>query len=793
MLAPVARPEPARSRNTGCIHCGLPVAFGRNSSFCCAGCEAVYGLLEANQLGHYYELKKRYADPEKCLPSLENTESYSYLDDPEVRMSYADSSGKEMNFYLEGVHCVACVWITERIPTLLSGVKSVHLDLSKSRASVEITEGGSFADVALEFERLGYRPHPEERKQGELRDKREKKFELFRIAVAAAGAGNIMLLSIATYSGAGPEFSSSFRWINAFLFLPVLTFSAAPFFYSAYSSLRRRVISIDVPIAFGIGVGSIASFVSLISGGAQTYFDSLASLIFLLLASRYFLRTVQNRAVEATHLFKFLTPSRANRRLEDGTVEECKTETLRPGEIVVVRPGEVIPVDGEIIAGSSDVSRSWLTGESRSEEVRPGHAVSAGSLNETRLITVRVERVGAQTRLGDILKQTQVAARGRSKSLYIADQMARYFVPFTFFFIAVGVLIGLQYGVEDAVLRGLAVAIVACPCAFALAIPLAMSRTIGKLAQHGTLVRGPEVIERLSLVDTVFFDKTGTLTYGDLRVLEWTSVRKGLERVLLGLEINSIHPVARAIRKKFSSPDFIPAEISELREVLGRGVEGEFEGKRYTLTSMKGSGSDTEVELREDGKTVGMLVLGDEVRPGAKATVGELKRLGFRVGLLSGDRSSAVYSLSDRLGISRENVRGECTPEDKVSFLKKYPRALMVGDGVNDAIALASTWASIAVNGGLEASMQAAGVYTTSRTPLEVIRTVRAARETMKVVRRNLAFTILYNVVVIGVALSGDLSPLFAAVAMPVSATVVFLISLIGTGPLRRALSEVRE
>lgn len=775
-----------------CAHCGNETVGYRNSSFCCAGCETVYGMLQSQGLGRYYELRARHGDRQVLLPPAESSQSFAYLDDPAFVESYAGPGGKVMWFYLEGVHCAACVWLTEKLPTMVDGIQSAQLNLSSGVATVTIQEGGSFAKAADAFERIGYRPHPYELRDANLSEARATRSQLLRMGVAAAGAGNIMLLAIALYAGADAGFQELFRWLCLLIYLPVLFYSGQPFFRNAVSSLRVKRLSIDVPIAFGISAGSLASGWNLLHGSSEVYFDSLAGLIFLLLASRYLLARVQSRAADASHLLHFLTPSRANRRELDGSFREVRSDSLLVGDELEVLPGSVIPADGFILTGWSEISRSWMTGEAKAELTGPGGSVLAGSLNESGTITVRVTAPVAASRLGDILGQTEKALSSRSRTMLMADRIAQYFVPLTLAFIGIAFFVGYEVSFAEGLSRAMAVAVVACPCALALAIPLSMSLSIGRLAKGGVLVRGADVLEKLGEVDTVYFDKTGTLTNGKFAVTQWLPEREGLEAILLGLEAKSQHPLARAIRTYFSRVGVVGVEVQDLREIMGVGVEGVYEGRKYSIKRSESLDAGTELALYNEGEVIARLTLSDGLRPHAAEAVAQLQQMGLSVGILSGDNASAVARVSDELDISAEKAFSGLTPEGKVEKIKSHAGSvLMVGDGANDSIALASASVGMAIQGGLEVSMRAAGIYGASTNPLDVVRLIVVARETMRVIRRNLVFTILYNVGVVGIALLGWVQPLVAAIVMPISAFIVFSLSILGTGRLKKTLTEM--
>lgn len=784
-----------------CLHCGAPVSSRAKEQFCCQGCSSVYALLQERGLQTFYVLRNRSARPHEPISTPSATEKFAYLDDPEFLKEYADESGLQMRFYLEGVHCAACVWLTEKLPKFAQGVTSLKLDLSSSVATVQLDSGGRFSSAARELARLGYRPHPVKHGESDELQKKENRRHLIQLGIAGMVSGNIMLLAVSLYAGANGTMAETFRWISFFLFLPVLFYCANPFYRSAWAALRKKQVSVDVPIVLGLLVGTTASIANLFRGAEHIYFDSISTLIFLLLATRYLLKKVTQHSLKASQVLHFMVPSKARRFNPDSSNwEEVRTDALMKGDLIRVLPGECFPVDGEVVQGESGVNLALLTGEVLPQAIRPGSRVNAGTWNQHAPLKVNVLAAGTGTRLGKILLAMEQGLDAKAPIVSQLDRVGQWFVTAALLLIGVGFLLGLPHGLHEAVNRAVAVAIIVCPCTFALATPLAFSLATGRAAKNGILIKGAEFIERLSHIDTVFFDKTGTLTFGELEVTNWTELEPGALRALLALESHSPHPIARAILRHFQATSRLP-KVEGYLERPGFGISGRVDGVLFELGSSPiGSASNgkteglsggviSRVSVLREGKLVGVVTLSDIIRPDSKQRIEELRRLGLKVHIISGDSSQTVSLVAQALEIAKSDSVSQATPEMKSLQIMASPKGLMVGDGANDAIALASAYASVAVQGGMEMSIRAAGAYSTKPGIGSIPALIIIARQTMRVIRRNLGFAVLYNVIGIAAALSGHLNPLFAAVLMPVSALTVFLSTIIGTKSLRQVRS----
>jgi Cu2+-exporting ATPase/Cu+-exporting ATPase len=772
----------------------------------------VFALIHERGLDDYYRIREQGASIRSSRPAAVPSETlsiFSHLDDPEFLNLYCKSESgsglRTMQFYLEGVHCTACVWLTEKVSEWVKGVRSIRLDLGHSLATVKIDAQGSFSEVAREFMKLGYRPYPVKQDEAQALEARENHRALIRMAVAGAGAGNIMLLAISVYAGATGVLQHYFEWISFLICLPVATYSAWPFYRSAFGALRFRQLSIDIPIALGLGVAFVASFFSMLVHSKHVYFDTVSSLVFLLLASRYVLRKTQQEALHATRLIHFLTPSMARRKHAQGSeYEEISVDSLQAGDRVLVLSGECIPTDGIVYSGISTLNTSLLTGESRPELVQPGMPVFAGTINTQAPLEIEVQKFGSTTRLGKILSSMEEHLSRKAPIVAFTDQISKAFVLISLALVAVAFYVGFRINPAEGVSRALAMAIVACPCAFAFATPLALSIAMGHCARNGVLVKGADVLEKLAHVEEVVLDKTGTLTTGRFEVKSWIidADQSEIEEAIYALELRSTHPIARALVKFFKpriDGNALPS-VDEFAETIGRGISGRVRGNLYTIESFSDWNGDSDTEasgtqivILKNGARVGRIILGDTLRSDTEPAIARLRKLGLGVKILSGDCKSAVMGVAHRLGVSSRDAIFKASPERKSELISKLPRALMVGDGANDSIALATAYVGVAVHSGMEISMRAADVYQRQPGVMPIVHLIQISRETLKVIYRNFAFSLIYNFIGTYAAITGHVSPLFAAILMPISALTVFGSSMVGTRQLRRIYSQLAD
>ncbi len=786
-----------------CKHCGAIVPSSRSDLFCCSGCSAVYRLLSEAHLDGYYRLRdeagvfRRPAPVHPLAEQLNSPQPFLFLDDLEFRSELGiETFFPKVQFYLEGIHCTACLWLIEKMPEILpQELVSARLDIQNSVVELAFTENGSLSAVATYLDQLGYRPHPLfTQKQKDDLIKRESRTMATKVALAGALSGNIMIFAIAIYAGATGFIKDHFDWIILFLSLPVFFYSATPIYYNAYKAIAHRRWSVDIPIVIALVAGFITSVYSVATGGDQNYLDSLTGLIFLLSGSRYFLLRLQKNAFDGMQFSESFYPAKILRNEN----EYVWVKDLKAGDVVEVPPGLRIPVDGMVVRGQSHVNESILSGESLPKKVIEREEVFAGAYNLDAPLWIRVSVSGDQTRIGKIAKEIQKFEIHRNDTVKLAEKVAKGFtLAVLVWSAAVFIYFSRTHSMFDSFQRVLAILIVSCPCAFAIATPLALIQAFQVLMKRGVYMKDPNEIEKVASIQAVAFDKTGTLTEGVLEVegVEWQGgVPSALKNYYLGcvraLEESSKHPVGRAL-SRFS--DFtLGAEKTELRvgqniEVVGLGVSGVIDDQRFEIKAHPGlSGSSIRSALWCDSRLLAVFSLKDRLHGDAKQVVDALKEKKMAVWMISGDLAAPAQSIATELGIQSERVLSASSPEGKAEWLAQHPGTLYVGDGANDGLALSQASMAIAAHGALDISMKAANIYLTHHSLKGVLDLFTVSEETRKILKRHLIFTILYNGTTITLATMGLLNPLIAAVLMPVSSVLILISTRVGTRKLRR-------
>lgn len=790
-----------------CTHCKekivipVPLVIGDiEHHFCCYGCKTVFELLQENDLTEYYRLRET-SGKQSFSPILETKSKYSYLDDPEFIQKYATQTEQTigLTFYLEGIHCLACLWLIEKLPEINKTVLEAKLNMSSSTVKITIMKGSPLADIAKMLEVLGYPPHPimESSDVESLRHKEDHKM-LIKIAVAFFGAGNIMLLAFSVYAGASGVVKTYFEWISALMSLPVMFFSAIPFYKSAWNSLKKRQISIDFPIVVALILGSIFSSYSLINETGHIYFDTLTILVFLLLSSRYLLKKAQQKGLNAAEVSNFFS-NIVTTKIVNGIKEEVFAKFLKIKDTVLIEAGDTIPADGIILKGFSTINSSLITGEAVPQKAKQGDSVFSGTVNLSSELLIEITKLAADSKLGVILKSVEKGWNQKAQIVNFADSIAKYFVS-AIFLISTIVFIYFTFNgrYEDAFTRALTLIIITCPCALGLTTPLSLTLNLSRLAKKGSIVKDESVIEKLSKASTLLLDKTGTLTYGRFKITEWVNLDKqsNYDSIIYALEKKSQHPIGKAIisylhdKYKNSDGTLTEIELIDYEETLGRGPSASFDSENYSIKATQSSQTlaQTTIALFKRDQEVVRISLSDELRENAKDEIQKIKEMGIEPIIISGDNSFAVNDAAAKLGIPLTHAFSGQTPEMKKEFAKKYPKAIMVGDGANDAIALSHAWVGIAVHGSVDISLRASSVFLSNSGLENITALIISSRETLKVIKRNLYFSLLYNIAGSILAMNGHISPLIAAILMPISSFVVLGSTLISTSKLREAL-----
>jgi len=822
------------SPDTPCEHCGLPVGrrpIGEDPYFCCSGCQIVYEALHSAGLGEtFYGLQGIAAIRDQTAPAgtsvdallLSELETDAFLRE---HTKVIDSDTQSVELFLDGVHCAACVWLVERMPQHLEGVLDARLDLPRARLSMQWQpEQVSLSQIASWLAQFGYIAHPVRQQEQTERTEAERKL-LVKVGVCWALAGNIMLIAFALYAGLDrfPEsaLAKAAYWMSLLLAVPAVIYGGGEFFKRAWSSVRicyrtrqLRSLHMDTPIALGIFVGTVDSVWATITGRGEIWFDSITVLIAALLTARWLQLRSRRLAGDATERLLALIPTMARRVTDDGSMETVRLDELQADDRVEVPAGEVFPVDGVVVRGQSNANNAVLTGESRPEALDVGDIVHAGATNLTSAVQITVKATGDATRVGQLLAWIRDASKQRAPVVLLADRLGGYFV-ITVIVLALATMIGwLMISPDEATRHVVALLVISCPCALGMATPLAMAVASGKAARAGIFIKSDEATQLLSHIDTIVLDKTGTLTEGMMTLVDYEGDEEAVDLAAL-LEQESNHPIAVALVQARVPFDLDHTQV-ERREVtsfqafVGNGIVGKVKDREVVVgrpdwvfsrnhetadrwfekTQNYADRGYTPVVVSIDGRVSAVMAIGDRLRDFAGQITSRLKQEGKQLWLLSGDHPGAVLSIAKELGIPEKTARGGLSPEQKKEIIERLHAEdggtiAMVGDGVNDAAALQAADVGIAVHGGSTASIVAADVFLTRSGLQPVVDLLEGARHVMKVIRRNLGLSLVYNVIGATVAIAGWVSPLVAAVAMPISSLVVVTSSI-----LQRSFSQ---
>jgi Cu2+-exporting ATPase len=801
-----------------CAHCGLTVPeglidTGAERQFCCTGCHTAFVLLHEHGLDSYYGFADRREAPVRA-----SGRSYEEFDHPAFAQLYVQRTPPGLSrteLYLEGVHCASCVWLVERIPLLQSGVVRAELDIRRALAVIEWdADAVPLSAIARALDTLGYPPHPFRGVARDAMRRREDRAMLVRIGVAGAIAINVMLAALALYAGEvnGMEtsFTDFFRWVSFAVTVPAFIWPGRVFFTGAWASLRTKSLHMDLPIAIALAAGLVRGAINTVTGTGPIYFDGLAVLIFALLVGRFLQQRGQRMAADAAELLHAIAPSTA-RILEQDTVREIPAEAVLPGMMLDVRAGDTFAADGVIVRGRSSVNAALLTGESRPTAVDVGATVFAGTLNIEAPLQVHVEQAGETSRIAKLLRQVEESARRRAPIVQLANRMAGAFTAIVLVAAVATFAVKSQRNAPHALDDAIALLIVTCPCALALATPLAITVAVGRAAGNGILVKGGDALELLATPGTLVLDKTGTITEGRTALREWVGPA-WVQPLVLALEEGSSHPLADGFRRAW--PALPVPEVTDATHVAGGGLEGTIDGRRVRVGSPRFVAESvtavdpavrealdamdrtlTPVHVALDGVLVAAAGLGDRIRDDAAASLDALRARGWRTIMLSGDAPEVVAAVGRTLGFAPDDAIGAASPEAKLAFVERRKEAgtvVMVGDGVNDAAAIAAASVGIGVHGGAEACLATADIYLTRPGLSALMELTEGAQRSLRVIRRNIGFSIGYNLIGAGLAVAGLLTPLIAAVLMPLSSITVVLGSWYGHTFARRPAPGAR-
>lgn len=689
-----------------------------------------------------------------------------------------------LHLSITGAKCGGCLAKIEKALLAMPGMVSARLNLSNGQLVAEWRGDLSAERVSQTVSGLGYGVSAFAEDDVAANAKREERSLLIAMGVAGFAAANIMLLSVSVWAGHGEMGEATRRGLHALsgaIALPTLIFSGRHFYTSAFSALRRGHANMDVPISLALSLAFAVSVWETMSGGPHAYFDACVMLIFFLLIGRFLDARLRRQAHAAAHDLAALRNRAVNRLGPHGNVETVRADKVRAGDVILLAAGERTVIDLTVAQGTGNIDESLVTGESLPRVISPGQVLYAGSVNLDQPLQGRARGEAADSLLSEIAAMLEAGEQKRSSYRKIADRAVALYVPFVHSAAALAFLTWLVMGagVGKAVMIAVSTLIITCPCALALAAPVAQVVAAGRLFRDGVFLRSGDALERLAEIDQIVFDKTGTLTLGHLRLVS----KHGNElQNAARLARASRHPLSRALVAAAGAGDAAP----EVKEFPGLGLEATIDGQSYRLGSAEWVGVEDEtmtdgpVLWFSDGATAPIsFQFEDELQADAAQSIAALQQQGLSIEILSGDQPGAVEHSARALGL--EQWRAQVTPEQKGERLKALSaegrKVLMVGDGLNDAGALALAHAALAPGGAIDVSQSAAdAVY--SGGVSSILGILRVARTARGVMGQNFAFAAAYNLVAVPFAFMGFVTPLIAAIAMSASSLIVTLSAL---------------
>ncbi|MEI6702139.1 MAG: heavy metal translocating P-type ATPase metal-binding domain-containing protein [Deltaproteobacteria bacterium] len=792
-----------------CSHCGIRFRWkaievldeeGSRTTFCCQGCKGAYALICGAGLGLFYQLSDRLS------PTVAETTVSSFTAADLAQHIFPEGDFCRFDILINGISCHSCVWLLERMVGNIPGVKNVSISYSGGIASLRFDpQIAPPVDIFGLISSLGYTPRPYSSEQSEKEARRERDDLLLRFGTAFFLTMQLMACSYALYAGyfqgMATDMKQFLQYVSLAVTTPVVFYSGMPFLLGAWRSLRTRSPGMDLLIAVGALSAWCYSLWATFSG-QETYFESAAMIITFVLLGRLLELSVRRRAMSGISALYASAPQRATLAGEGGN-RQIEVNDVRPGDLLLVRQGERFPVDCMIIEGATEVDQSLVTGESVPVMFHIGDEVRSGSVNVAAPVTVQALRPVGQSYLMRVAALVQMAQAGKPRLQLLADRVSGWFVP-AVILLALLVLIG-KYtltgeGAGGALMSALSVLLIACPCAMGLAVPAAVLAACSRSASLGIIMRGGDVIERMTNVKIALFDKTGTITRGQPTVFRFECydgyAESDVIQASVSVEEQAAHPLAKAIVLHAAHNGLLPEPCRDFHSVPGRGISALLADGRQVLCGslpfMNESGvpmgtytevdtnAATPVMIAIDGTLAGRYLLLDQMRNGAKSLVTDLESAAIDVRLISGDDVGVVKRVSSEIGVA--NFSGGMTPDEKLSYLRslqdKGHAVLMVGDGVNDAPALAAATVSCSLTGSSDIALENSDIIITGDDISKIATAYRISRATIRVIKQNLAWAFLYNIIGIPLAMSGNLTPVYAAVAMTASSLLVSINSL---------------
>ncbi|PNU20850.1 copper-translocating P-type ATPase [Geothermobacter hydrogeniphilus] len=783
-----------------CDHCRLPIPpadlvtsehDGKTLNFCCHGCHGVYQLIHGAGLEDFY--RRRDWREAGINPGVFERDFDPAEVEPHIR--HLNEQQAEIHLLLDGIRCASCVWLIEKVLLRTPGVVDARINYGTHRLRLRFNpQQTDAAGLCRRIARIGYLPRPHTADAVRDRARRQQRSTLIRFGTAAFLSMQLMGYSIALYAGffqgMGSGSKQIIQLLAALVTTPVVFYCGWPFLNGAWRSLRNRMPNMDLLIALGVLTAYGYSLFAM-TRGAEVYFDTAAMIVTLILLGRMLEESARHRAASGIDRLLNLAPQTAT-RIDGNSEQMVPSSSLHPGDLVLVAPGERFPVDGALAGGSTEIDESALTGEPLPVCKRPGDRISAGTLNLTTAVTLRVTCISEDSFIARIARLVEEAQARRAPIQVLADRVAALFVPLVVS-LSLATFIGwwlIGGNPVAGMLNAVAVLVIACPCALGLATPTAVLVATGQAARRGILFRGGDILERTGRLDTVAFDKTGTLTLGVPQVVELLPWRCSSEELLLTaatVEAGSSHPIARGILAAARNRNLPIPLRGGARTIPGQGVaadgpDGEirvgnraFQPHQIPAEIVNHGQAASEVHVSKGARYLGCILLTDCLRPEAAEVVDQLHAMGLRTVMLTGDRETSARAIAKQVGI--DEIHAGLTPQLKAAWLHQLKatgqQLMMVGDGINDAPALAEAEIGCAMDGSTDIALENSDLVLTRPDLRRLVEAIMLSRRGLAIIRQNLGWAFAYNLVALPLAAAGQLLPIVAAAAMAFSSVCV--------------------
>ena len=751
--------------------------------FCCNGCQGVYHLLSNDGMESFYD-KLGKNKIEKPIALSEDSSKFDMDSFKQRYIRSTDDGFSKVDLIIEGIHCAACVWLNEKILDETQGVVEANINFTNNKAKIIWDESIiPLSEIIDKIRSIGYNAYPYEKSQSDIQATKQNRDYFLKMSIAIFASMNIMMIGVAKYSGFFTGMSDSMLemvHVAEFIFsTPVLFYSGQIFFKGAYYGLKNKIINMDFLVISGATLTYLYSLYVLLGGQGQSYFDSVAMIITFVLVGKYLEVIGKKSALDTMDKIKAYIPLEAT-VIRDNVKEIIPLDAIVVGDIIEVKNGEKASVDGEMISGNSSFDESSISGESFPVKKEIGDTIYSGTINIDNVVRYKAVKNYANSTLNTILELLEDALNSKPKIEQTTNEISKYF---SISILAIAIMTFFAWffyfaDFEKALIVSISVIVIACPCALALATPIASLVGISWLSKEGLLFKEAKFIETFSDVDCVVFDKTGTLTNGILEVFDvnMDAVNSENINILYSLIDASNHPVSKGIKKYLQNTydSLSNIELDNIKQIPGLGLEASYKGQKI-YGGKDDNESSTSFVFTINNQKLATFLLKDTIKEDAKSTIEYLQKNNIEVIMCSGDNEKVVKDVAVQLGIS--SYHASMKPQDKSEFIahlkEKNKTVIMLGDGVNDSIALAKADIAIAMGNSADVTLSVSDVVILNNKLEGLVKSFKISKRTFSFIKQNLKISLIYNLITIPIAVFGFVIPFVAALSMSLSSLLV--------------------